>query len=41
MTKGVKTPAVEAQPWNPEPYQIEAVSFLLDHACGGLFLDPG
>lgn len=31
----------KAVPWNPEPYQIEAVSFLLDHACAGLFLPPG
>lgn len=29
------------QPWNPEPYQIEGVEFLLEHAAAGIFLDPG
>lgn len=29
------------EPWKPMPYQMEAVTFLLEHACAGLFLDPG
>lgn len=28
-------------PWTPEPYQIEGVKFLLEHACAALLLDPG
>lgn len=31
----------KAIPWTPEQYQIEAVKFLIDNPCGGLFLDPG
>ncbi len=27
--------------WEPEPYQIEGVKFLLDNAAAGLFLKPG
>lgn len=27
--------------WKPEPYMLEAVGFLLEQACAGLFLDPG
>ena len=30
-----------AKPWTPRGYQIEAVRFLLEHACAGLLLDPG
>lgn len=26
--------------WNPRAYQIQAVKFLLEHACAGLFMDP-
>lgn len=29
------------QDWNPEPYMKRAMKFLLEHACAGLFLDPG
>jgi SNF2 family DNA or RNA helicase len=29
------------QPWVPEPYQLEGVAFLLEHAAAGIFLDPG
>lgn len=27
--------------WLPHKYQVESVKFLLEHACAGLFLDPG
>lgn len=27
--------------YNPHEYQKEAIKFLLEHACAGLFLDPG
>lgn len=30
-----------ARSWSPEPYQLDAVRFLLEHAAAGLFLDPG
>lgn len=33
--------ARESQPWRPHAYQKKAVRFLLDHAAGALFLDPG
>jgi len=29
------------QPWQPVPYMKRAVRWLLEHACAGLFLDPG
>lgn len=29
------------EPWVPAPYQKKAVKFLLEHACAGLWLDPG
>lgn len=29
------------QLWKPEPYQKRGVKFLIDHPCGGLFIDPG
>ena len=28
-------------PWKPHNYQKKAIKFLLEHACGSLFLDPG
>ena len=28
-------------PWKPRNYMRRSVKFLLEHACGGLFLDPG
>jgi SNF2 family DNA or RNA helicase len=28
-------------PWEPHAYQRKAVRWLLEHACGALFLDPG
>lgn len=28
-------------PWTPHAYQKNAIKFLLEHACAGLFLDPG
>lgn len=31
----------EPQDWKPHAYQRRAVKFLLEHAAGGLFLDPG
>ena len=31
----------ETQAWEPAPYQLEGVKFLLEHAAAGLFLDPG
>lgn len=30
-----------AKPWTPHAYQKKAVKFLLEHAAGALFLDPG
>lgn len=27
--------------WRPEPYMVDAMGFLLETACAGLFLDPG
>lgn len=30
-----------AKPWMPHSYQKKAVKFLLEHAAGALFLDPG
>jgi len=27
--------------WNPKPYQVKAVSWLVKHGAAGLFLDPG
>lgn len=30
-----------SQDWKPKPYMRKAVKFLLQHACAGLFLDPG
>lgn len=30
-----------AKPWAPHAYQKKAVKFLLEHAAGALFLDPG
>jgi SNF2 family DNA or RNA helicase len=30
-----------AKPWTPHSYQKKAVKFLLEHAAGALFLDPG
>ncbi len=29
------------KPWIPKDYMKKAVKFLLEHACGGLLLDPG
>lgn len=29
------------QPWSPHAYQKRAAKFLIEHACGALFLDPG
>jgi len=29
------------RPWVPHPYQRNAVKFLMEHGCAGLFLDPG
>ena len=31
----------ESIPWKPLPYMKKAVKFLLGHAAGALFLDPG
>lgn len=31
----------EGQPWKPRAYMRRSVKFLLEHGCGGLFLDPG
>jgi hypothetical protein len=31
----------EPQPWNPEPYQLQGVKFLLGQPQGALLLDPG
>lgn len=33
--------AAEPVPWKPHGYQKKGVKFLLEHACGALFLDPG
>ena len=42
MTKETLTRVREnSKPWQPRDYQIEAVRFLLEHACAGLLLDPG
>lgn len=30
-----------SKPWKPHDYQKKAVKFLLEHAAGALFLDPG
>lgn len=30
-----------SKPWKPHKYQKKALKFLLEHACGALFLDPG
>lgn len=30
-----------SKPWKPHQYQKKGVKFLLEHAAGGLFLDPG
>lgn len=30
-----------SKPWTPHAYQKKAVKFLLEHAAGALFLDPG
>jgi len=30
-----------SMPWTPHSYQKEAVKFLIEHAAGALFLDPG
>jgi len=30
----------QSVPWKPHGYQKKAVRFLLEHACGALFLDP-
>lgn len=30
-----------AKPYTPRDYQLKAIKFLLEHACGALFLDPG
>lgn len=30
-----------SKPWSPHTYQKKAVKFLLEHAAGALFLDPG
>jgi SNF2 family DNA or RNA helicase len=39
---GTSQPTEEGQQvWSPEPYQLEGVGFLLDHAAAGIFLDPG
>lgn len=27
--------------FKPHKYQVQAMKFLLEHACGGLLLDPG
>ena len=27
--------------WNPHKYQLDAVKFMVQRACAGLFLDPG
>ena len=32
---------VKPVPWHPHNYQTKAMRFLLEHAAGGLFLDPG
>lgn len=31
----------QSKPWKPRDYQKKAVKFLLEHAAGGLFLEPG
>lgn len=31
----------QSEPWKPRDYQKKAVKFLLEHAAGGLFLEPG
>lgn len=36
-----RTDIVIAKKWNPRAYMKKAVQFLLTHACGALFLDPG
>lgn len=33
--------SVESKNWVPHEYQKNAIKFLLEHACAGLFLDPG
>ena len=38
LVERVKPEAVE---WVPHDYQKNAIKFLLEHACAGLFLDPG
>lgn len=30
-----------SESWTPKPYQFDALKFLLEHANGGIFLDPG
>lgn len=34
-------PGAPAEDWKPHAYQKKAVKFLLEHAAGALFLDPG
>jgi SNF2 family DNA or RNA helicase len=29
------------KPWNPEPWRLRGVQYLLEHAAAGLLLDPG
>lgn len=33
--------SASSQPWHPKPEHKLSVKFLLEHACAGLFLDPG
>lgn len=41
MTTSNSLFAQSPQPWKPHNYQKKAIKFLLEHASGALFLDPG
>jgi SNF2 family DNA or RNA helicase len=39
--KFTPAPKPQTEQWHPHPYQKKAIKFLLEHAGGGLLLDPG
>lgn len=41
MNRTTSQSTVEGQPWEPRPYQLDSVRFLLEHGAAGLLLDPG
>lgn len=40
-TASVMPSPASSTPWKPRNYMRRSVKFLLEHACGGLLLDPG